>query len=214
MKRNWKVLLSCLALTFTMGVLAACGETENSSSLGSSESVGTSESVSAPEESTAPESSAPESSAPESSAPEASTPEEPEEPTTYVVKFVDEDGTELSTETYEEGATVVEPTAPTKAADETYTYTFAGWDSEVTAASADVTYTATYTATYIDYTVQFVDEAGNVLETKTYHYGDTVEAPTPTKDADETYTYAFTGWDKEVTAVSGNATYTASFEAT
>ena len=76
---------------------------------------------------------------------------------TYTIKFVDEDGTELSSATYEEGATVEAPAAPTKADADGYTYTFAGWDKEVTAATADVTYTATYTKTAIEYTITFMD---------------------------------------------------------
>ena len=76
---------------------------------------------------------------------------------TYTIKFVDEDGTELSSATYEEGATVEAPAAPTKADADGYSYTFAGWDKEVTAATADVTYTATYTKTAIEYTITFMD---------------------------------------------------------
>ena len=83
---------------------------------------------------------------------------------TYTVKFVDEDGTELSTATYEEGATVTAPADPTKADADGYSYAFAGWDKEVTVANADVTYTATYTKTAIEYTITFMDGEDVVAE--------------------------------------------------
>ena len=134
----------------------------------------------------------------------------------YTVTFVDEDGTELSKTTYHYGDEVVEPDAPTKPADETYTYEFAGWDKEVVAVNGDATYTATYNPVYIDYTVTFVDEDGRELSTATYHYGDEVVVyeGTLVKAEDEYFTYAFGGWDKEVVAVNGDVTYTATYTAT
>ncbi len=130
----------------------------------------------------------------------------------YTVIFKDEDGTILSTKTYHYGDEVIAPATPTKAADETYTYTFAGWDKEVVDCVGDATYTATYDFAYIDYTVIFKDEDGTILSTKTYHYGDEVIAPTtPTKAANETYTYTFAGWDNEVVACDGDKIYTATY---
>ena len=50
---------------------------------------------------------------------------------------------------------------------------------------------------------------------KTYHYGDDVTAPEdPSREEDEEYTYEFSGWDKEVTAVTGDAEYTATYAKT
>ena len=128
----------------------------------------------------------------------------------YTIVFVDFDESVISSKTYEEGETVVAPSNPTRAADNTYTYEFAGWDSQVQAtASSNATYKATYTGTYIDYTVTFLAEDGEeVLQTGTFHYGDTVTAPSlPENSADETYTYVYS-WNADVVAVAGNATYT------
>ena len=74
-------------------------------------------------------------------------------------------------------------------------------------------YTATYNSTYIDYTIVFKNYDDTVLSTKTYHYGDTVTVPTtPTKESDQEYDYEFTGWDSEVTTVTGDKTYKAQFK--
>ena len=46
---------------------------------------------------------------------------------------------------YHYGEDVVIPANPAKEADEKYTYTFAGWDKEVTSVKGNVDYTAVYT---------------------------------------------------------------------
>ena len=69
-------------------------------------------------------------------------------PATYTVTWNNWDDTELDTDEVEEGATpTYDGTTPTKAEDENYTYTFAGWSPEITAVTGDVTYTATFEAT-------------------------------------------------------------------
>ena len=131
----------------------------------------------------------------------------------YIVRFLDEDGTVIFKETYHYGDNVVVPADPVKAADETYTYTFAGWDKEVTSVKGNADYTAKYESSYIDYTVRFLNEDGSVITEATYHYGDDVVIPAdPAKEADETYTYTFAGWDKEVTSVKENVDYKAVYE--
>ena len=130
----------------------------------------------------------------------------------YTVIFNNYDGTELSNTTYYYGDEVVLPETPTKPADNTYIYEFAGWDSKVVACVGNATYTATYDFIYIEYTVIFQNYDGTELSNTSYHYGDEVVAPeTPTKPADNTYTYEFAGWDNEVVVCAGNATYTATY---
>ena len=74
--------------------------------------------------------------------------EETPETKTYTVKWVNYDGTVLETDTVTEGETpVYNGATPTRAADDRYTYAFAGWNTEPVAAVADATYTATYTQT-------------------------------------------------------------------
>ena len=131
----------------------------------------------------------------------------------YTVRFLNEDGSVISEATYHYGDNVVVPADPVKAADETYNYTFAGWDKEVTSVKGNVDYKAVYESSYIDYTVRFLNEDGSVISEATYHYGDNVVVPIdPAKAADETYTYTFAGWDKEVTSVKENADYKAVYE--
>ena len=141
-----------------------------------------------------------------------------EDEETYTVKFVNFDGSVLSEKTYKEGETVDVPATPTKPADETYTYTFAGWDKEIVAVAEDVTYTAMYAESFIEYTVAFLDEDGAEISTATYHYGEAIVAPDETtlvKEDTVVYTYTFAAWDKEVAeTVSGDVTYTATYQAT
>ena len=130
----------------------------------------------------------------------------------YTVRFLNEDGSVITEATYHYGDDVVIPVNPVKAADETYNYTFAGWDKEVTSVKGNTDYKAVYESSYIDYTVRFLNEDGSVITEATYHYGDDVAVPAdPVKAADETYTYTFAGWDKEVTSVKENVDYTATY---
>ena len=132
----------------------------------------------------------------------------------YQVTFCDADGTLLQSGMYHYGDTIQEPDAPTKESDVYGTYTFNGWDKQVTTCTADATYTATYALEYTDYTVIFQDWDGTELSKQTYHYGESITAPAdPTKAADNTCTYAFSGWDKDLTC-TGDMTITAEYKTT
>jgi hypothetical protein len=128
----------------------------------------------------------------------------------YTVTFKNEDGTVLDSRKWDYGA-MPTCTEPSKPADAQYTYAFAGWDKEVVAVTGNATYTATYTTTVNQYTVTFLNEDGTVLDSRLWDYGTTPSCTEPSKPADAQYTYAFAGWDKEVVAVTGNATYTATY---
>ncbi|MCR5653979.1 MAG: starch-binding protein [Ruminococcus sp.] len=64
-------------------------------------------------------------------------------------------------------------------------------------------------------TVTWKDSGGNTLKTETVTFGDTPEykGETPTKAEDEDFTYIFSGWTPAVAAVTGDTSYTASFNA-
>lgn len=105
---------------------------------------------------------------------------------------------------------------PTKESTAQYNYTYYGWGaSDGGAADANIlknitedkTVYAIYTATVRYYTITYLDDDGvTVLKTETLPYGATPEAYTPGKDG-----HAFTGWDKEIAPVTGDATYTATW---
>ena len=103
---------------------------------------------------------------------------------------------------------------PVKAGDAQYTYTFAGWSPELSDVTGNVTYTATFTQTVNEYTVNFVNHDGTVLQTGKVPYGTTpvYTGSEPVKTGDAQYSYAFIGWDADPVPVKGDATYTAQFE--
>ena len=132
---------------------------------------------------------------------------------TFIIKFVNWNGEELlvlpdvvkgTTPSYT-GETPVRPNTAE------YTYTFVGWTPAIVAATSDTTYTATYTATKNSYTITWQNEDGSLIDQTTFEYGVVPTHAEPTKEATEEYTYTFTGWTPAVVAVTGDATYKATF---
>ncbi len=118
-----------------------------------------------------------------------------------------------TTETYAYGATPSYKGTTDKTPDAEYTYTFAGWDTEIATVTGNATYTAQYNKTVNKYTVTWIVDG--VTTTETYAYGATPSYKgTTDKAPDAEYTYAFAGWDKEIAAVTGDATYTAQYDET
>lgn len=137
---------------------------------------------------------------------------------TYTVIWQDWDGTVLETD--EEVSYGTDPEyngeTPAKEGDAQYSYTFDGWSPAVDTVTGDITYTAVYKQTVNQYEITWKDWDGNVLKTEQVAYGETpvYSGETPVKEEDAQYIYTFTGWTPEITAVTGDATYTAAYENT
>ena len=137
----------------------------------------------------------------------------------YTITWLNHDGTQLGQDTVAAGDTpAYTGSTPTKDPTVDTVYTFSGWTPAVAAASADATYTATFTAGVRNYVVRFVDDDGTEISSAEYAYGtaaDGIDVPAdPTKATTAEYSYAFAGWVPAVAAVSGDATYAASYAPT
>ena len=133
----------------------------------------------------------------------------------YTVRFLNVDGTVLSTKKVEEGEMPEAPEDPTYSEDH-YTYVFDGWDKEITEVEDDVNYKAVYKKTAIDYTVTFMADGKQVGEVLSYNMDDpTVTEPeVPAKDGyggvwEE---YTLDGGNKVVNAVYELGSYTVTFK--
>lgn len=135
---------------------------------------------------------------------------------TYTVTWQNWDGAVLETD---EGVFPGEEAeyngeTPVKAADAQYTYTFDGWTPEPAAVTEDTVFTARFRQTVNTYTVTWRNEDGTELQSAPAEYGSipAYTGETPVKTATAEYTYTFDGWTPEITAVTGDAVYTAVFK--
>ncbi len=98
-------------------------------------------------------------------------------------------------------------TNPTRPEDVDYTYDFTGWSPELAPVTSDVTYTATYEKKERKYTITFLQEGGVEIERQFLpHNAVPVCENTPTKIG---HTLV---WSPAIAAVTGDATYTATWE--
>ena len=134
----------------------------------------------------------------------------------HEITFKNYDGTVLEKKKVPEGeipeytGTIV----PSKPSAGGYSYEFAGWDTAPVAVTGPATYTATYTRKKIEYEITFKNYDGTVLEKKNVPYGDVPSYTgtiVPSKPSAGGYSYEFAGWDTAPVAVTGPATYTATY---
>ena len=84
-------------------------------------------------------------------------------------------------------------------------------DNSFTMPAGDVTVTATFKK--LTYTITWKNEDGSVIDTTTVEYGNVPTHEDASKPATAEFTYTFAGWTPELTAVTGEATYKATFTA-
>lgn len=139
----------------------------------------------------------------------------------FTITWLNYDGTEIKSYTYDPNTS--EPVEveysvtygtqaeylgsnPTRPADIDYTYNFTGWSPALGKVTSDVTYTATYEKQQRKYTIIFTEEGGKEIERQFLIHNAMPECEnTPTRTG-------FTlQWEPEVAAVTGDATYRATW---
>ena len=135
----------------------------------------------------------------------------------YTITFNNYDGTQLQSGKLDYGAMpAYNGETPQRLATAQYTYTFAGWKPEVVAVTGNAVYTAEFDSVVNQYTITFNNYDGTQLQSGKLDYGvlPTYNGAIPTKPSDKRNDYTFSGWSPAVVAVTGDATYTAQFDAT
>ncbi|MCR4804263.1 MAG: hypothetical protein K5981_01235 [Clostridia bacterium] len=128
----------------------------------------------------------------------------------YTITWKNDDGSVIDTTEATYGSVPEHAAAVKEATDEFY-YTFAGWTPALQTVRGDATYTATYTEVRRSYVITWLNEDGTLIDTTTVEYGAMPGHAAPTKPSDAEHTYTFAGWTPEVAAVTGPATYRATF---
>ena len=135
------------------------------------------------------------------------------EPREYAITWMDDEEAIIDVTLVAYG-TVPKHDDPTKPSTAQFDYLFAGWDPEVVAVTGEAIYKAVFIPVYKQYTITWMDDVGGVYDTTKVEYGQMPKHDDPTKPADGRNTYEFAGWTPEIVAVTGDATYTATFTAT
>ena len=119
---------------------------------------------------------------------------------TFTVRFLDWDGTELSSQSVERDAAAVAPSVPGRDG-----YSFTGWDTDFSAVTEDLDVTAVYEIN--TFTVRFFNWDGRLLDTQTVDWNSAaVEPVTPEREG-----YDFAGWDVAIDTVTADIDATATF---
>lgn len=131
----------------------------------------------------------------------------------YTITFKNYDGAVLEAKRWPAGETPVYDDTPTKPSTAALVYAFTGWSPAIAAVSEPKTYTAQFDAgTTRTYTIQWVNYDGKVLKEEQVAYNTAPSAPaSPTRPNDTYYTYTFNAWSPAISTVSGNQTYTATY---
>ena len=143
---------------------------------------------------------------------------------TCVLTFDSDGGTSVDPISVRYGEIATAPASPTKEATAQYNYTFEYWyatDSETAfdfskPITSSLTLKAKWKEEVRQYTITFLDTDGTtVLQTASYDYGTTpvYSGKDLSKDPTDEFEYVLT-WSPSIVAVTGDATYTASYTET
>ena len=131
---------------------------------------------------------------------------------TYLVTFKNGDETLQSSEVEYGSVPAYEGAEPTKPSDAQYSYTFAGWDVKPVAVTGEATYNAVFSQTQIGYTITWLNEDATLIDQTIVAFGTVPEHADATKENTAEFTYTFVGWDKPLSAVTADETYTAQYD--
>lgn len=120
----------------------------------------------------------------------------------HVVKFLDWDGTILSSDEVDEGSAAIPPTNPTREG-----YTFIGWDKDFNNVTEDMTIMALYKINR--YKVEFIDWDDTLLKSDSVDWNTAAIAPSEPLHRKG---YTFKGWDKDFEHVTSDLTIKALYE--
>ncbi len=127
----------------------------------------------------------------------------------YTITWTNDDGFVID-ETAVFHGSVPQHDDSVKASDAQYTYAFVGWSPEIVPATGDATYAAVFSKTLNSYTVTWVVD--DFVSERIYQYGKVPSySSVPSKAPSEGVTYEFERWEPSLSAVTGDATYTAVF---
>ena len=131
----------------------------------------------------------------------------------YLIKWLDYDGSILSTKEVEYGSNPqYSGKIPTRHDSENYRYTFTNWSPNLSPIYEDQTYTAIYREDRL-YTISFYNYNDVLLFKQKYIKGEMPSYDgTPTKPSTNAYSYEFSGWSPSISLVTGNQSYTATFK--
>ncbi|MCH8502309.1 MAG: InlB B-repeat-containing protein [Aliidiomarina sp.] len=120
---------------------------------------------------------------------------------TFTVRFLDWDGSVLSTQTVNWNTEATAPAVPERDG-----HTFNGWDVSFTTVTSDLDVTAQYDIN--TFTVRFLDWDDSVLTTETVNWNEGATAPVdPEREG-----YTFTGWSAAFDVITVNLDVTAKYE--
>ena len=142
----------------------------------------------------------------------------------YTITFTNWNDTVLYQYTVDHGVTPTFSACscgdPTKTEDVVNTYTFAGWNNTLVAATENATYKATFTPTAKTYTVTFTNWNDDVISSGNQTYNSTVTPPANPTRTEAGHTWTFQGWEditnpgvvvSPIPNVTGDVTYRAYF---